>query len=480
MPATDAATAAQSLLALYGALDQAVTSTGDREIETTVERYLPGSTGPNAGWYDELLGFLGQSSRSGVHGLESSTTPGLAEALSALLDQGRPTPSRPSPDVSRPTVTGAAAPPPAQLTPVQLSRMTYAIGALSHLPGYYPPDRWDAPFAQTLALAGGGRGEKLLDLLRSDFTGRADWPQVMQAAMLSGSVDFDVAAAPLCNSKAAWVRGRLCVVVTTEFTSAKVSLDELKNVIDPLNWARCLSFFCSMDPMPTRPDGWSRVLEHVSLTCGIAGTPQMVTPLKYWKGPHAGEVVPAPTAWVDYALDDSPAPGEHGDGRMVVDEGFIRMTSTVDDPAGKGVRVRTRKVAGFRDLGWFPAALFSCVMGYGDEGVQMLLGGVAKRAETGPVGWTNWEPSTPAAGEPAKPAPGAAPDRRAVTLAVEMLNECIDDMSARSAALTAKWASGVMPVEESMTFAADLAARLATDPWRYLQRMRTPTQGGGP
>ena len=66
-----------------------------------------------------------------------------------------------------------------------------------------------------------------------------------------------------------------------------------------------------------------------------------------------------------------------------------------------------------------------------------------------------------------------------MTLAAEMLNACIDDMSGKSAALTAKWASGVVPVEESMAFAADLAARLATDPWRYLQRMRTPTQGGG-
>lgn len=62
MATTDSVTAAQALLALYGALDQAVTGTGDAEIEATVERYLPGSTGPNAGWYDELLGFLGGSS----------------------------------------------------------------------------------------------------------------------------------------------------------------------------------------------------------------------------------------------------------------------------------------------------------------------------------------------------------------------------------------------------------------------------------
>ena len=49
-------TTAQSLLALYGALDRAA-STHNPEIEAIVERYLPGSTGVNAGWYDELLDF---------------------------------------------------------------------------------------------------------------------------------------------------------------------------------------------------------------------------------------------------------------------------------------------------------------------------------------------------------------------------------------------------------------------------------------
>ena len=119
----------------------------------------------------------------------------------------------------------------------------------------------------------------------------------------------------------------------------------------------------------------------------------MVTPLKYWKGPAQGVVLPQPSAWVDYLLDDDPAPGEVGDGRMVVDEGFIRMTSTVGNSAAYGVRVRTRKVAGFRNLAFVPAAIFACVMGYGDQGVEMLLGGVAKRPPGGSAEWTDWDPS---------------------------------------------------------------------------------------
>jgi hypothetical protein len=65
-----------------------------------------------------------------------------------------------------------------------------------------------------------------------------------------------------------------------------------------------------------------------------------------------------------------------------------------------------------------------------------------------------------------------------VALAVNMLNECINDMSTMSAALSAKWASGAMPVAETMSYTANVAARLATDPWRYLERLRNPTPGG--
>jgi hypothetical protein len=482
MATTDEPTPLQALLALYGVLDQAVISGGGAAIEATVERYLPGSTGPNAGWYEELLGFLNAGTN-----VDSSTAeappaaPDLSDALTVLQNQ------------SESLTPGALRPP---LTAVQLSRMVYAIGALSHLPGNYLPQGWEGQFARTLAIAGPQprqepghqtaplsgpppSGENLLALMRRQFRSRDDFAQVMEQAAQQRWFDPLVAAVPLCEAKAMSVRGYPCVVLTTEFESSQASLNQLKNVIDPLNWAKCLPFFCEMDPKQDRPDGWSRVLEHVSTTCPIANTPQMVTPLKYWKGQDTN--APQPSAWVDYALDDNPAPGEIGDGRMVVDEGFIRMTSTVGDSTQDGVRVRTRKVAGFRDLAFFPAALFACLMGYGLAGMEMLLGGVASRANN-PGGWTDWDPSTPTgvsgSTQPGQPAGGGDPTSQAVALAVSMLNDCIDDMSEKSAAIAAKWATGVVPVAETMTYAADLAARLATDPWRYLERLRDPTQGG--
>ena len=362
------ATANQALLALYGALDQAVTSNRGGGTEAIVERYLPGSTGVHAGWYDELLGFLNQPSHAAPRDTpESRAVPDLDEALMVLQAHRLP------------LTPGAT---PGTLSTVQWARMAYAIGVLSQLPGYESHSEQFSQVFTVVAPEPSGQpaqvsgaippdADDLLSLLRRLFRSREDWPHAMKSAVDRNLIDPTVAAVPLCEARIKWVRGQLCAVLTTEFTSDKVSLDELKGVVDPLNWAKCMSFFCEMEPKTPRDDGWDRVLEHVSTTCSIIGTPQMVTPLKYWKGPPASE--PQVTAYVDYALDDLPVADEKGDGRIVVDEGFISMTatgpvSTTPDPTNHGVRVRTRKVVGFRDLPWIAGAIFACSMGYGYEG----------------------------------------------------------------------------------------------------------------
>lgn len=465
MATTDMATISQALLALYGALDQAVTGTGDPQIEAVVERYLPHSTGADAGWYDQLLAFL---QRPGLGGPGTPEAPDLGQALDVLQATGQ------TRAVHTQAMDTAVEQLPAALTLVEASRLVYAVGALAHLPSYYPPEQWQDRFAGALAAAGTSGGAELLDLLRRDFTGRTEWASAMQAAVRDSLITAEVAEVPLCSARPKWVRGHGCVVLTTEFTSVTVSLDQLKNVVDPLNWSRCLPFFCLMQPEPVRADGWSRVLEHVGAACPIPAAPQLVTPLKYWKGPP----LPEPTAFIDYAIDDDPAPDEHGDGLVVVDEGFIRMTSTAGDASQAGVRVRTRKVLAFRNLAAVPTAIFACVMGYGSEGAAMLLGGVARHADSGPTGWTKWEPSKPSAVIASAPQAGPAPagdgdfGRRAVLLAADMLNECAAEMSQRSAALAEKWATGDVRLDESVRFAADLTVRLATDPWRYLERLR--------
>lgn len=89
MATTYTPTPAQALLALYGALDHAV-GTGNADIEATVARYLPGSTGTNAGWYEQLLVFLGHREGQFTH---TATVPDLGQALSVLQQQAAgPTP----------------------------------------------------------------------------------------------------------------------------------------------------------------------------------------------------------------------------------------------------------------------------------------------------------------------------------------------------------------------------------------------------
>ena len=149
MATTYTPTPAQALLALYGALDHAV-GTGNADIEATVARYLPGSSGTNAGWYEQLLVFLGH--REG-HFTPNANVPDLAQALS-VLQQQQATAPQPATAASQKaettkkepaaTVTAAfsgtpPAPPepPRPLSTVQKARMVYAIATLSQLPGWY-------------------------------------------------------------------------------------------------------------------------------------------------------------------------------------------------------------------------------------------------------------------------------------------------------------------------------------------------------
>jgi hypothetical protein len=496
MATTHPATPAQAVLALYGALDYAV-GTGNADIEATVAHFLPGSSGIHAGWYEQLLGFLGhRESPFNTH----SAVPDLEQALAVLQQQAAPAPQQAKKKTTtKGTVMAASgrAPgspaPPRALSTVQKARMVYAIATLSQLPGWYLQNilgaSWEQQFAQALELAGGPVDNGLLDHLRLHVNSRDGYPKVVEMAVKQGLIDPKVALVPLCQPKLMVVRNQPCLVITTEFTSDAVTLENLKNVIDPVNWARCLStFFCKMDGQKDREDGWSRVLEQVSTTCPIAPT-HLKTALKYWKTEGQDDKTQPPTACLDYALDEQPAGGAKGDGLIVVDEGFIRMTSTDSsmDPTQPGVRVRTRKVVGFRNSALTPWGVLACSMGYGDQGIDMILDGVDNRVHN-PQGWTDWIASTaPPTKSPGQPKdrppqgpPGNQPDtsRRAVELAVEMVNECVADMSEKSAAMAAKWATGTVPIAEMIELNAEFTARVMTDPWRYLERLRNPAPRG--
>jgi hypothetical protein len=467
-----------SLLAIYSALDRMVLE--DPELGSIIDRYLPGTAG-NAGWSEEIRRFLS--------------------------DPGQPLPEYPNVDDAIRDIVGAedtsgeegdSEVNEEQPTASELSRLAYAIGVLSRLRGGTTIS--DAALIEGLsAIVPEGQDQRqaaadLLVLFRANLRERDDWQAVMLQAQADGLVKPLIARIPLCRTRLKTAHGQLCVVLTTDFTDDTATLNELKGVVDPLNWWRCLSFFCDMKALskPTRTDGWSRVLEICSTTCGVPKTPVMKTPLKYWKGPQdtqAAQLEP-PAAWVNYELDDTPVTKFEGDGRVLVDEGFIKMYSTSGDPATNGVRVVTKKVVCFRELSEIAIAILACVSGYGNQGMDMLLEGIKRRAANKGVGWTEWKASeasteTPTApGDQNKPADisvpsdPSRPSRRAITLAVEMANDCIDEFAKKSTTVASKMATGTMPIPEMIALNTEFLTRLATDPWRYLDRLRDETRKG--
>lgn len=490
-----------SLLAVYGELDRRVLEAGpDSEIAQIVERYLPGTTGANAGWFDEIRRFL--SLPDSEEPLPEF--PSAATAITELVDGHLP-----------PEGSG---PPTDPLTKSELSRLVFAIGVLANLPDtgahiedakleaalklVVPPD---SPSLDRAA-------SELLELLRAEFNQRDDWTSVMLSAQGENLVDPTIARIPLCRARLRRAHGHDCVVLTTEFTIPQPpsnvdvnteppgkwpSLDDLKAVVDPENWDDCLPFFCEMKPLvpPKRTDGWSRILEVTSTTCGVMYTPRMKTPLKYWKGPRQEETgLGTPLeAWVNYELDDTPANPYPGDGLVLVDEGFIKMYALSVNSGAPGIRVVTKKVVCFRYLSEVAIAILACVSGYGNQGVDMLLDGIAKYKDPDHTDeFKPWEPSEPPASgsTTTSPTESKAPDdvsvptdpnrtsRRAILLAVEMATECIDEFSTKSNAIAGKLATGPLPITEMIALNAEFMTRLATDPWRYLERLRADFQGG--
>jgi hypothetical protein len=476
-------TTVHSLLALYGALDEAVLAAGDdSETAAVVERYLPGTTGTNAGWFREIRSFLD------IPPGDLPPFENVSASINAIIEEQQ----------HREDEEGGT--PPTPLTKSELSRLTFVIGVLSRLPdtGHI----FDEALTQGLKLAVPPTSinedeiaAALFNLLQDRFGQRDDWTSVMNYAVGQGWIDPLVARVPLCRTRIKQAHGHTCVVLTTEFTRdttpGNPSLDDLKSVVDPLNWHHCLSFFCDMRAQhtPDRTDGWRRVLEVTSTTCKVAGTPVMKTPLKYWLGPSKKESEPVEplVAWVNYELDDTPGSAALGNGLVLVDEGFIKMYSTNLNAGAPGVRVVTKKVVCFRYLSEVAIAILACVSGYGNQGMDMLLDGIQKRRDTKNVlGWTDWSPSEPTSASSTQSAPGEGTSvpsdpnrasRRAIVVAVDMMTECIDEFSTKSNAVAGKLATGAMPIPEMITLSTEFAARLATDPWRYLERLRDVQRG---
>lgn len=454
------------LLALYAALDQAVVESGEPHIAATVEGFLPGTTGSNEqrGWSANLEHFFGRP------------FPDVNEALSALVE---------IPD----------------LTPSQLARLVYVLGSLLHLPegrvgiahaefvqalDLARPAPAPGVAAEGVAFATGGPSEpggELFTVLQQYFNNHRDWHRATAYAVQLGCLDAVVASVPPCDACLTRQGNIECVVVDTDFESESLTVDNVKAILDPRNWPKTsVLFFCDMQylgnagaPYPR----WGRVLETASGWCGVL--PDLKTQLRFFKSEHPDGAV------VQYDLDDTASP-RGGDGRATVDKGWLKVVKGTTKNSSAGVTVTTRKVVHIDGLWPVAQKELVCTMGYGSAARDMLIDG-AQHPPSNLVAWSDPPPPLVSAeamrsfvtASPgptgATPAPGAgaagggAPAQTAAGLAVRMLSECLAETANDSAAFAAKCAEKDLAVDDLVKFSARMGARMASEPWRFLQKL---------
>lgn len=269
------------------------------------------------------------------------------------------------------------------------------------------------------------RGYELLRLLRAQFTERGDWDNFMKTAFEHGLVTKDVAfSGPPCTISVRRVGGQLCTRLITDLTVHDMSVDDLKRIVDPLNWAKVDSIFCEMTELTPALDahGWSRVLEDVSTD---PSNYLLTTALKYWKEDMNGG-----GAAINYDLDD--ARGDTADcGLVLLDRGYIWLTPT---PNG-GCRIRNSKEVLIEGISATASAMFATAAGWVDS--QVLAFATATRLPVADI--VPWRPShcsgAPLRAGPAFPyrtSPPRFPDgsrKLLISRAVESITGFVDEIA---------------------------------------------------
>jgi hypothetical protein len=443
------------LLSLYAAVDEAVITSPDETVSETVERFLPGTAGDNAGWSLSLTELVGPMAP-------------LDDALEGIAN---------GPELSIP----------------ELSRLVFIVGVLIHLGDH---GEHDTRFTDVLVLAGPEefqnieRGVQLRDWLQNEFLRWQDWDKLKLDPVGQGFVDARVPQVPLCNAYLSEEDGAECVVIDTLFKDEVLTLQQVKDVLDLSNWDDVAGkYFKEMIPLrPDRTDGWSRILEITDITGGVPFSYKLRTDLKYLKvgtGQDAGRLL--------YELDDFKTfPGD-GDGKVTIDHGYINVSALHPGTAKPGVRVVTRKVVRIEEFPPVLQKIWICALGYGHAAMEMIFGGVQGHY----TNLTKWD-DRPVPVAPARPQVdhGAlahtAPDQEGTdqpyspktsgALAVTMVADCLKDVTKDSAQIAEKWAKGKLQVGDLAQFSGKLSSRLASDAWLFFAKLNKlpppPTRPG--
>lgn len=461
----------RDILEVFGALDRAVREADDPQLTAAADKLIPGLGTADPRWYAEI--------ESKYYGNEARRTPNLAPALARIA-------------------TEDADPETPRLNPAQKTRLLYGISTSERLrslaSGALPaldnsdPKFDDALIGSLAAIAPrdsespADRRAKAVDaraaLLQniSNFNRFKDYKSAVQAPVEASALrSGQPMIAPLCHTAVVVVENLESAVIDTAFDSNDVSLEQLKSIVNPFNWAQDYSeLFVRMagQEPDIMPDGWRRVLETVRLL----GTEELTTPLKFF--PYQPSRV---EATLDYDLDKSEF--GTGDGQVLVDRGFIniKVTNSERDPAKPGVHVTTRKVVHIQGISAYAQGKLVCIGGYGTASANFLLGAAAKPPKD-PVAF-DYPTKEDEADKPRTTpttAPPATPLTHFVPAAVGAWTESAQDLTSGYFDIAQKWLTGSLSLTDVADYTTKVGSELASSPWKYLQAMTTPRTPGTP
>jgi hypothetical protein len=489
----------RDLLEIYGSLDKAVGRSNDPAVANAVDSFVPGFSA-NSGWYDEIEGFF--------FGKNARTNPDLGEACSRIGAASKAADSEraaagPAGEAESRAKKDERRPRPA-LTKPQKSRLLFGLtaAARAHQAAapkmtYMPDDYLMYAYMEALAALGpddepydsrlGKAEEKFEDIwneVDARCAGRGHFSRLRKyAATTAGVVDTSTQDIPLCSARVVTIDGLPVVVVDTNLHSDSRSFHEVIEIVNPFNWNENYpEFFLSMDPCdpPERTDGWFRVLETVGFP-GLGGL-ELRTNLKYYPKLKMDEGI----AHIDYDLDDPP-PGQ-GDGKVIVDRGFINIEVANDerDPTKAGVRAKTRKVVHIEGLSPYAQQRLVCLTGYGTASSEFLLGGKADAKKPYPVHFEYYKDQVPQAEPEAEP---TGVSTHAVATAVNLWTESVQGLVSDYFDFAEKWMDGRLRTRDVADYSSQVTKRLVSGPLEYWDRVNQPRRaqsgqarprGGGP
>lgn len=408
-----------SQVALYGEIDDQVvearrgTTAADAAVVATAEAFLPGSTGfGQAGWLGDLTTFLNGTGvrRSGQSRFEFPT---FADATGIVAGAavGEPGSNRsgtprsipfPKAQVRRSIFDPARDP--------ALARSVYASVILEKLYRIRNPDAADPRgradpvanlFAATPSIVnswadahGPSRTDsQTLDLLTGSLDGirtRMEWMDF--AATNFGPAFADTSKA--CFGTLEDSDGLYCSTIYTDSTAADVSVDQIAQIIDPVNWPYCSQFFAEMNPQVPACDrnGWTRLVESIGAeTAEYTIETALVFHFTDNRASATNDIEKG--IFLNYTLD----PNRVGDSWIVeVDNGYVWVTphNATGSPGDPGVRIRSSKEERINGLSPTATSALACLLGWGDAGRDMIAG-TARRVFNNPSSGPGHDPEIP-------------------------------------------------------------------------------------